>query len=76
VAGPIAATRARAKADHGNRRAPRRRSTIVTPFTLVKMTQLNRPTASIAASNGSQDGGGSIAIVGVSRTRAPADCKI
>src|SRR6266508_235062 len=72
VAGPIAATRLRAIAAHGTPRATRRRSTIATPFTLVKITQVKDSSAARAVSSGSHEAGGSMTIVGACKTRAPA----
>ena len=72
VAGPMAATRARAKPDHARRRVVRRRSTMITPLTLVKISQVKLSAASRAASRGAHEAGGSMAMVGVSSTLAPA----
>src|SRR5262249_17410963 len=55
VAGPIAATRLRAIAVHAVDRAARRRSTMATPFTLVKITHANDSSAASAVSSGSHD---------------------
>jgi hypothetical protein len=68
----MAATRRAATADHGMPRADRRRSTMSTPLTLVKMTHVNVSSASSAASRGAHDSGGPMTIVGASSTRAPA----
>ena len=46
-----------------------------TPFTLVKTTHVNVSSAASAASSGSHEGGGSIAIVGACTTRAPASSR-
>src|SRR5439155_1706490 len=72
VAGPIAATRFFAIAAQAPLRAASRRSTMATPFTLVKITHANESSAASAVSSGSHDAGGSITIVGACRTRAPA----
>ena len=72
MAGPIAATRLRAIAAHGVPRATSRRSTMATPFTLVKISQVNESSAASAVSSGSHEAGGSITIVGARNTRAPA----
>src|SRR5207247_1732646 len=56
-------------------RAATRRSTITEPFALVETTHVNVSGASSAASSGSQDWGGSIAIVGACSTRAPASSR-
>src|SRR5574341_2072352 len=75
VAGPIAATRFFATTDHGIPRTPRRRSTMRTPFTLVKITQANVSREASAASRGAPEAGGSIAIAGACTTRAPASSR-
>ena len=68
----MAATRRPANAGHASARAASRRSTIATPLTEVKITQVYVSSAASAASSGSHEGGGAMTIAGASRTRAPA----
>src|SRR5438105_1048875 len=57
VAGPMAATRWPARFDHVSPSALSRRSTMLTPFTLVKTSQVNVESALRAASSSSHDAG-------------------
>src|SRR2546421_5768677 len=72
VAGPMAATRRPARVDQAIPSAVSRRSTMVTPFTLVKTSHEKLDSAPSAASSGSHEVGGPMMIAGASMTRAPA----